>query len=176
MKFIDIDQFAKIAYRLSLVNVYLGVEAIETVPLLVWARLEAGPVLACFGDECVLFRQPIGECQVEIILASIEECASLIKEDLPDSDTETAFVQITANVSYPNDSNDSPSSISRITTYQNQDNNKIVGIILELTTGSSIGLDASSYGGISLFFDGQAASFQRNIVDALSLHEKVISK
>lgn len=176
MKIIDIAQFAVIAYHRTLTNVHVGIEEITNLPIRQWARLESGPTLVCFGDDCVLLRQPIGKSHVEIILSSLEESAVLISQDLPDPDTETAWMQIFETACYPNDLSDTPPSVSTVTIYRNHETNSVGGIILKLSTGSLLGFDASSYGGLTLFFDGQAATFRRNVVKALSLHEEVISK
>lgn len=67
-------------------------------------------------------------------------------------------------------------NVGWIIIYRNQETSSIGGIILELSTGGLLGFDASSYGGLTLFLDGQAATFLQNVVTALSLQEEVISK
>ena len=174
MKILDAEQFAKIAYHHALTNIFVGIEAISNHPIRLWAKLEGGPILVCFGDECVLFRQPIGKSHVEIVLSSVEESASLIGQDLPDPETETALMQVFETACYPIDSNGAPPKVTEVTVFRNHEENTVGGMILELSTGCSLGFDASSYGGLILFLDGQASMFRRNVIDALSLHEEVI--
>lgn len=176
MKIIDIAQFAIIAYNHALTNVYVGIEQTASLPIRQWARLEGGPILACFGDDCVLFRQPIGKSHIQIISSSLEESATLMTQDLPDPDTETAWMQIFETACYPSDLGDTLPSVSRVTMYRNHETGSVGGIILELSTGGLLGFDASSYGGLTLFLDGQASTFRRNVVEALALHEEVIPK
>jgi hypothetical protein len=111
-----------------------------------------------------------------MIFSSLEELAMLISQDLPDPNTETAWMQIFETACYPNDLSNTPPNVSRVIIYRNQETSSIGGIILELSTGGLLGFDASSYGGLTLFLDGQAATFRQNVVTALSLQEEVISK
>ena len=174
MKIIDSVQFGNIAYKQTLTNVFVGIEKISDSPITIWAKLEGGPILLSFGEDFLLFRQPMGKSHVEIVSASLQESTVLLSQGLPDSETETSWMQLFETVCYPNDLNETQPAVSKITMYRNAETTLVGGIILELSTGSLLGIDASSYGGLTLFLDGQAAFFLRNVVSALSLHEEVV--
>jgi hypothetical protein len=174
MNIIDIEQFAAIAYRRPLTNVFVGIESTTDDSTGPWAKLEGGPILACFHDICILLRQPLGRSHVEIMVLSLDEWATLAKREFPEA--VTALMQVFETICYRKDLNDSPPSVSKVTVFQDHEAKSVGGIMLELSTGGSFGVDASSYGGLVWFLDGQASVFRREYVDAMLLQEKVIPK
>lgn len=176
MNILNIEQFATIVYSRPLTNVFVGIESIVDDPIEQWARLEGGPILVCFEDVCILLRQPIGKCQVEIVLSSLEESAMLVREGLPDPETKTALMQIFESACYPSTFDHIPPSVAEVKLFQNPKAKSVGGIILELSTGGSFGIDASSYGGLVWFLDGQASIFRRKYVDVMLLQEVQVAR
>lgn len=175
---LTIDELTSISATQPVVDILVGIELLDDAPPGLWCRQEGGPVLLCFGEGIrVVLRQPIGRAHIEAF--QILSGEPYQPESPLDSAVPTAFMRLYETACYPKDLNDVPPFIQTLTTFSQevasqQESPGVVGMIWELSTGGSIGLDASSYGGLVLFLDGHSALFRRQCVTALSLKETVV--
>jgi hypothetical protein len=172
MSTISVDAFARIASQHPITDVFIAIESLTADLTGQWARLEGGPIIFCFGDICVVFRQPIGCSHIELIQTSLENWTISTKHDYPE--LATAIMRVFETVCYRKDLNDNPPFVSKITKFEENGTKNIGAILMELSPGGSIGIDASSYGGLVWFLDGQASIFRREYVEVMSLHEKIV--
>lgn len=174
MKTIDMTEFARAAYQCPITDVFVGVESISEGKPKHWAMMEGGPILLCFSDRCLIMRQPIGRCGIEFVQSTLGEWSNAITQEYPELDI--GFLRIFEQACFRLDLNDLPPKVSNILVFQNRDSKTNEGLILELTTGGSLGIDASSYGGLVWFLDGQVSIYRRECVNSLLLEEHIIPR
>jgi hypothetical protein len=172
MNTISIDNFAQIADRHPITDVRVAIELNTDDQIGYWARLEGGPIVFYFGEICVVLRQPIGRAHIELVQSTPDHLAKSIKRDYPDCPT--AMMRVFETVCYRNDLDDNPPFLSNITVFEENGTKNIGGMLMALSPGGLIGIDASSYGGLVWFLDGQKAIFRREYIEVMSLNERVI--
>lgn len=175
---LTIDELARISATQPIVDILVGIELLDEAPPGLWGRQEGGPVLLCFGEGIrVVLRQPIGRAHIEAF--QILSGEPYLPEDPLGSEFPTAFMRLYETACYRKDLNDVPPFVQTLTTFSQEASSQqetpgVAGMIWELSTGGSIGVDASSYGGLVLFFDGHTALFRRECVAAYCVKETVV--
>lgn len=172
MRPIDIERFSSIASQSPITDVLLAIERSGNGSDGEWTSLEGGPILLCFDDHCAVLRQPVGRSSIELLHSSLDEWHALIKQDYPEC--VTGLMSIFDAVCYPENRDSTSPRASRVIAFEQRDTNALSGMIVELSTGGSISVDAYSYGGLVWFLDGQLSIFRRQCVDAMSLQEKIV--
>ncbi|MGV3608175.1 MAG: hypothetical protein ACO1RA_17345 [Planctomycetaceae bacterium] len=160
----------------TITDVFIAIEQVRDTPVQHWVRYEGGALFICSDSGTFVLSQPIGRELIEFQMCSMDDWAvSALAESAVPEDTQIAFFKLFEYVCYRNDINDHPTSVVKVTAfYRDSEARGPCGLLLDLSTGGTLGIDALIYGGLLLFFDNQADIFRRNSVNARGLIESVV--
>ena len=141
-----------------------------------WSKAEGGTLVIEFEDGTSLtMTQPLGREIVQITAMSVAGAIMNSKADVPDE--EFAAVSLFDLFCFRCDSSDRGPVLTEITGFFREgDSENILGLTISLSTGNLIGIDASSYGGLTWFLDGHLTSFRNGYSNLCGLTERLIWK
>ncbi len=168
----SINTFIETLKEQPITDVYMAIEALSDDPTERWAKLEGGPVIFCFDDSCVVLRQPIGSEDISCERLLLSEWSAWARKEYPDC--RTGLMRIFENVCYRKNLDDAPPRVTKVTTFEQGNTKKLGGLLIDFSTGGSIGLDASSYGGLVWFLNEQLPIFRSEYAAIVPLHEEVV--
>jgi len=139
---------------------------------------EGGPLFIEFENVGVMFSQVLGreaiaisECRLSEWLAKMNEC---------NEDYQFASMDVFELFCYRCNAFDKPPMVDRVVAYHTPDKAKdgdpFFGLILTLSTGATIGMEASADGGLLYFLDGQASCFEKDCTNVFKLKRKELWK
>jgi hypothetical protein len=89
-------------------------------------------------------------------------------------DCPVALMRVFGQICYPKTLDDSSPFITKVTACEQTAKNKTSGLVIEFSTGGTMGIDATFYGGLVWFLDNQVSIFRREGMAALSMQERVL--
>lgn len=161
----------------SIDEIFIGISDTLEGSLEVWTRSEGGPVFLCSGSNVVVFSQPLGSNEIQFSTLSIDELDSWrlkAQEEFPE--IRVSFMRFYKYVCYPNDYDYAPPAVNKVSAFFKAEDNQVSPccLLIELSTGSTLGIDAFADDGLSLFLDNQVKVFREHHGDFLGLTESVL--
>lgn len=157
-------------------DVFIAIEQVRDTPVQHWVRYEGGALFICSDSGTFVLSQPIGRGHIEFQMCSMDDWAvSALAESAIPEDTQIGFFRLFEYACYRNDINEHFTSVLKVTAfYKDSESRDPCGLLLDLSTGGTLGIDAFIYGGLLLFLDNQADIFRRNSVNGRGVIENVV--
>lgn len=139
-----------------------------------WSKAEGGTIVVEFEDGASLaMMQPLGRETVQITTMSVAEAIMKLQAGAPED--EFAAVSLFDLFCFRCNASERGPELTEVTGFFKDDTSEnILGLTILLSTGNLIGIDASSYGGLTWFLDGHVASFRNDYSNPCGLTERLI--
>lgn len=156
---------------------FVGISDTLEGSLEVWTRSEGGPVFLCSGSNVVVLYQPVGSNHIQFSMLSIDELDSWrqkAQEEFPE--IRVSFMRFYKYVCYPNDYDYTPPKVNNVSACFKAADSQVSPccLLIELSTGRTLGIDAFADDGLSLFLDNQVNVFREHHFDSCGLVESVL--
>jgi hypothetical protein len=140
-----------------------------------FSQAEFGQLFMVFDKTSVLFEQLVGKEAIGMCECRFTEWLRAKNSAAPDY--RYAVVDVFDLFCYRRNCFEKPPTIDQIVTYRfSSGSDEPAGFSLLLSTGASIGIDASSDGGLRYFLDGQQSIFENEYVAPSQLETTLLWK
>lgn len=141
-----------------------------------WSKSEGGTLVIEFEDLSSLsMTQPLGREIVEGNTMTVADALAKLRSDAQSEDF--TAISLFDLFCFRCDVNGKGPKITGVTGFYKEGNlENTLGLEISLSTGGLIGIDGSTYGGLTWFLDGHSATFKREYVEPCNLTEESIWK
>lgn len=161
----SLNIFLDHAKRGRISDVLVAVELCEEEPPPIWRPIAGGDIVIRFDVGDVLFRQPLGREQIVCELTTLEDWHRGIQQTF-----ETSIIALTEvfdTCCYPLNRDSPAPHVTKVAAFSNNEN-QVVALLIELSTGGIFGIEALSFEGLRWFLD---ARLFRESLTGYPLHE-----
>ncbi len=134
-------------------------------PLLTLSQAQGGPTFIQFDTSWLVMEQPLGREAINCAETTIEQWAEMHY----DPEYEYAVFSVFEMACYRRNRFDSPTFVNEIVGFCSGKDSSFSALLLHLSTGGTLGFDATSDEGLRLFFDGHLSLFNEEYARPLSL-------
>lgn len=166
-------QFASTAANETLTDILLiGVIDVDEAPPRYY-QTQGGPLCFQFLNGSFIVEQPLGKESIQFANITLENWIARRQENAPDY--RLATFSVFELFCYRRNAYDPTPRIDRIVGYRQSDEaDDYCGLLLDLSTGGCLGIDASSDEGLRYFLNGHKRIFEREYVAPMGLKQHIV--